>query len=78
MKLRSLLFVPGDSERKFVKALTEREITAQAARGRVDMGGRDLGQKVDVDSAIATALEAFERIDGKPLFVEPKPGQAPK
>jgi hypothetical protein len=29
-------------------------------------------------AAFRTALEAFERIDGTPLFVEPKPGQAPK
>lgn len=29
-------------------------------------------------AAFRTALEAFERIDGKPLFVDPKTGQAPK
>jgi hypothetical protein len=29
-------------------------------------------------AAFRTALEAFERIDGKPLFVETKPAQPPK
>ncbi len=32
----------------------------QAARGRVDFGGRNLHQRVDADQAVGTALEAFE------------------
>ena len=53
-------FGERQEDRKFIKALTAREIGDQAARGKVDMGGRDLNQKVDADEAIAVALEAFE------------------
>ena len=53
-------FKERQEDRKFVKALTAREIGDQAARGKIDMGGRDLDQKVDVEEAIRVALEAFE------------------
>jgi hypothetical protein len=53
-------FRDRQKDRKFVKALTAREITEQATRGKIDMGGRDLDQKVDVEEAIRVALEAFE------------------
>ena len=53
-------FEERQEDRKFVKALTAREIGDQAARGKIDMGGRDLDQKVDVEEAIRVALEAFE------------------
>ena len=60
-------FEERQEDRKFVKALTERQIDDQAARGKVDMGGRDLVQKVDVEEATAVALEAFE--DGLVLVI---------
>ena len=53
-------FRERQEDRKFVKALTARQIDDQAARGKIDMGGRDLDQKVDTDEAIRVALEAFE------------------
>jgi hypothetical protein len=53
-------FRERQEDRKFVKALTERQISEQATRGKIDMGGRDLVQKVDTDEAIRVALEAFE------------------
>src|SRR4051812_38201267 len=60
-------FKQRQEDRKFIKALTAREIGEQAARGKIDMGGRDLDQKVDVEEAIAVALEAFE--DGLYLVI---------
>jgi hypothetical protein len=60
-------FRQRQEERKLFRALTERQIEQGAARGKVDMGGRDLNQKVDADEAVATALEAFE--DGLYLVV---------
>src|SRR5438067_6409848 len=45
---------------RLVRALTAREIEAGVDKGKVDMGGRDARQQVDVDEAVGTALEAFE------------------
>ena len=53
-------FRERQEDRNFVKALTARQIDESAARGKIDMGGRDLDQKVDTDEAIRVALEAFE------------------
>ena len=48
-------------DRQFIHALTAREIDAAAERGKIDMGGSDVGiQDVDVDDAVGTALQAFE------------------
>ena len=52
-------FEQRQEDRKFVKVLTARQIEEGAAKGKVDMGGRDLDQKVNVDEATATAIEAF-------------------
>ncbi|MFO0926451.1 MAG: hypothetical protein U0736_05350 [Gemmataceae bacterium] len=60
-------FKQRQEERKVFRALTAREISEGAARGKVEMGGTDLNQKVDVDEAIGTALLAFE--DGLFLVV---------
>ena len=60
-------FEERQEDRKFLEALTAREIGEQAARGKIDMGGRDIKQKVDMDEAIAVALEAFE--DGLYLVI---------
>jgi hypothetical protein len=47
-------------ERKLVRILTEKEIDSGLEKGRVDSGGRDLHQKVNLDEAVGTALQAFE------------------
>jgi hypothetical protein len=47
-------------ERRLVRILTERQIEEGMSKGRVDSGGRELHQPVDADSAVATALQAFE------------------
>jgi hypothetical protein len=60
-------FKQRQEERKLVRALTSSDIDKGAARGKIDMGGRDLKQEVDVDQAIGTALEAFE--DGLYLVI---------
>ena len=43
-------------------ALTECQIGERAMRGKIDTGGGDLGQKVDIEGAIRVALVAFEDI----------------
>lgn len=52
------------AERRFLHALTAFEIAESAARGKVDMGGReeepDADADADVEQAVATALLAFE------------------
>ncbi len=53
-------FRQRQEERKLVRILTDKEIAAGLEKGRVDPGGRDLGQVVDADAAVATALQAFE------------------
>ena len=52
---------------RFVRLLSEREIQAGAERGKVDSGGRDLGQAVDLEQATGAALQAFE--DGLYLVI---------
>lgn len=47
-------------ERKLLKALTAAQIDDGLARGKVDMGGRDLKQEVDEEQAVGAALQAFE------------------
>jgi hypothetical protein len=47
--------------RKLVRLLSEREIDEQAARGRVELGGRELeDQDVDAETSAGVALESFE------------------
>ena len=60
-------FKQRQQERRLVHALTARDIEAGAAKGKVDMGGRDVGQRVDAEEAVGTALQAFE--DGLYLVV---------
>ncbi len=55
-----LAFRERQEERKLTKALTAEQIDRGLAKGKVDMGGRDLKQKVDPEAAVATALQAFE------------------
>lgn len=60
-------FQKRQEDRKFVRALSARQIEEGAARGKIDSGGRDLDQHVNVEDAIGTALEAFE--DGLYLVI---------
>lgn len=55
-------FAERRAERRFVQALTERQIAEGAQRGKVDMGGReeDEPEVSDPQAAVATALQAFE------------------
>ena len=52
-------FRERQEDRKLLKALSAAQIAEGIAKGKVDMGGRDLGQTVDEPAAIATAIEAF-------------------
>ena len=47
-------------ERRLVRTLSATQIAEGAARGKVDMGGRELDQEVDDDQVVAAALQAFE------------------
>jgi hypothetical protein len=60
-------FRDRQEERKVIKVLTPAQIDDGVAKGIVDMGGRDLKQKVDPEAAVAAALQAFE--DGIYLVV---------
>jgi hypothetical protein len=60
-------FKQRQHERKLVRALTARQIEQGTEKGKIDLGGRDLQQQVDVEEAIATALQAFE--DGLYLVI---------
>ncbi len=53
-------FRERQEERKMLKALTATQIDDALAKGKVDMGGRDLKQDVDEDAAVGAALQAFE------------------
>jgi hypothetical protein len=60
-------FKGRQQERKLLRALSAADIDRGVARGKVDLGGRDLEQQVDTDEAVGTALQAFE--DGLYLVI---------
>lgn len=61
-------FRERQQERQVFRALTAREIAAGAERGKIEMGGSEVGaQPVDEDEAVAAACQAFE--DGLYLVV---------
>jgi hypothetical protein len=60
-------FKTRQQEQQLVRALTSSAIEKGAVKGKIDMGGRDVRQNVDVEEAIGTALQAFE--DGLYLVV---------
>ena len=60
-------FKKRQARRRMVQVLSAREIEEGAAKGKIDLGGRDLDQKVDPEEAVAVALEAFE--DGLYLVI---------
>lgn len=53
-------FRTRQEERRLAKVLTAAEIEQGAAKGKIELGERDLQQEVDEEVAIATALQAFE------------------
>lgn len=53
-------FRDRQEDRKLLKALSAAQIDEGLARGKVDMGGRNLKQEVDEDQAVGAALQAFE------------------
>src|SRR5947209_5377356 len=60
-------FAQRQQERRLVRALTAGDIDKGVVKGKVDLGGRNLKQEVDVEEAIGTALQAFE--DGLYLVI---------
>jgi hypothetical protein len=60
-------FKERQAERRFIKALTDKQIETALEKGKVDMGGHDVKQAVDVEQAIGVALQAFT--DGLYLVV---------
>lgn len=53
-------FGERQADGRLVRLLSEQEIDVQAARGRVEFGGRELDQQVEVDGSVGVALESFE------------------
>ncbi|MBK7644851.1 MAG: hypothetical protein IPJ19_17720 [Planctomycetes bacterium] len=54
-------FDKRQSERRFLRTLTERQIQAAAQKGRITMGESEVPRvAVDTDVSIATACQAFE------------------
>lgn len=49
-----------DGERRLVRVLSFNEIAAGAVAGRIDSGGHERRARADADTAVATALEAFD------------------
>ena len=60
-------FKGRQEERRLARVLSVAEIEERIESGKVDSGGRELDQIVDAESAVVTALEAFE--DGLYLVV---------
>lgn len=54
------LFRERQEDNRFLRVLSQRQIEAAAEGGKIDMGGRDLQQKVDTEDAVAVALQGFE------------------
>lgn len=52
-------FRDRQAERRLLKALTAKQIDEGLAAGKVSAGGSDIDQKVDVEAAVAAAVEAF-------------------
>jgi hypothetical protein len=53
-------FIDRQEAQRLVRFLSRAEIEDQAARGRVDLAGRELNQEVDAEGAVGVALESFE------------------
>jgi hypothetical protein len=53
-------FLERQQQRRLIHVLTPNEIELGVQKGKVTMGGRDLNQEVDPQTAVETALQAFE------------------
>ncbi len=53
-------FNTRQSERRFVRVLSEKEISEGAIKGKIDSGGKDFIQEADAEDSVAVALQAFE------------------
>jgi hypothetical protein len=53
-------FQQRQEERRLARILGPDQIAAGLTAGKVDLGESDLQQAVDLDAAVATALQAFE------------------
>jgi len=70
LKLRDLIqsivtkevddFRTRQEKRKLVQVMSRQEIEQAVQRGKVDSGEQDLKQSVNVEDAVAVALQAFE------------------
>ena len=60
-------FREREDARRLVRVLSEREMEAGAAAGRIDSGGRAASPAVDEDEAVGAALTGFE--DGLYLVI---------
>ena len=60
-------FKERQEQRRLAQVLSVAEIEESMESGKVDSGGRKLGQDVEEETAVATALQAFE--DGLYLVV---------
>lgn len=70
LKLRDLIrsivanevdaFQTRQEQRKLAQVMSKQKIKQEAQNGKVDPGGRDFQQSVDVEDAVAVALQAFE------------------
>lgn len=60
-------FKKRQSERRFDRVLSPSQIEADAAKGKVDPAAEDYDQELDVEEAIAVALQGFE--DGLYLVI---------
>ncbi len=55
------LFHKRQTDRQFIRVLTQTEIDENEQTGKIESGGSELSvQKVDVDQAVSVAIEAFE------------------
>jgi hypothetical protein len=53
-------FKQRQEERQLARILSQAQIQQGALQGKIDPGERNLGQTVNVDQAVGTALQAFE------------------
>ncbi|MBD2092288.1 hypothetical protein H6F67_20785 [Microcoleus sp. FACHB-1515] len=53
-------FEARQRQRRLLQMLTPAEIRLGVEQGKIDLGGSDLAQEVDIEQAIDTALQAFE------------------
>jgi hypothetical protein len=53
-------FQQRQEERRLARILGPDQIAAGVSVGKVDLGERDWPQSIDLDAAVATALQAFE------------------